>query len=257
MAAEIGTEILQLGQEVYKAIEAEIKDENDRRENFTRKYVGQATQKFPGYNVVIIHTAHSRSGTFVHSHEEWPTNIFGTTTGFEAYFSKIGDTFELENEGDGGFINWCFAGNFRRGGDRNNRISAYNPSLPNTSVPTNTTLKNKSTSNCLDSNTEGKVYALQGNGGNYQKWYFHDQGGGVFTIQNVGTSLFLDSNDEGKVYALNGNGGNYQKWYFHDQGGGVFTIQNVATLKYLDSNGEQQVYTLFGNGGDNQKWQPQ
>lgn len=65
---------------------------------------------------MLIHPKHNRDGIFIHQHYELPISL-GRTIRYEVYFSKIGDPFSLENLGDGGYINWAFAG-YNRDGNR-------------------------------------------------------------------------------------------------------------------------------------------
>ncbi|MER5352474.1 RICIN domain-containing protein [Kitasatospora sp. NPDC002551] len=121
------------------------------------------------------------------------------------------------------------------------------------SAATEITLQNVATSRYLDSNGNGNVYTLPGNGGSYQRWYANDLGGSTFTLQNKATGFCLDSNGNGNVYALSCNGGSYQKWVKRRATYG-YTYQNLATGLYLDSNANGNVYTLGGNGGSYQQW---
>jgi hypothetical protein len=94
-----------------------VGDENAKREGFTKGFVDQASQQYPDYNIVIIHTAHDRSGEFVHQHQELNMDLIGARTiGYEIYFAKKGRPFSLTNKGDGGFINWAYGGDFIRDG---------------------------------------------------------------------------------------------------------------------------------------------
>ncbi len=97
-----------------------IQSLDEKRSRFTQDFVTNARNQYPDYNVVIIHTNHSRSGIYIHQHVELDF-FLGTTIGYEIYFSKIGDPFDLVNLGDGGYINWAFNGYFNRDG---NHISA-------------------------------------------------------------------------------------------------------------------------------------
>ncbi|MFD8717863.1 ricin-type beta-trefoil lectin domain protein [Streptomyces sp. NPDC059629] len=52
---------------------------------------------------------------------------------------------------------------------------------------------------CLDSNSNGDVYLLDCNGGDYQEWYeIHDSAGWV--LKDKATGLVLDTGGTGGVY---------------------------------------------------------
>jgi hypothetical protein len=82
---------------------------------YTQQFVQQASQKYPGYNVVICHPKHRVSGANIHQHHELPMTV--GTCGYDIYFSRKGKPFTFVNEGDGGFINWAFNGEFNRNGN--------------------------------------------------------------------------------------------------------------------------------------------
>jgi serine/threonine-protein kinase len=107
---------------------------------------------------------------------------------------------------------------------------------------------NSQTGHCLDSNTNGNVYPLAKNGGDYQKWVLTHVGNGEHNIRNVATGRYLDSNHNGDVYTLPHNGGSYQKWWLQET-----NVINVATGLALDCNGDR-IYTLTRNGGNYQNW---
>ncbi|MBD2608896.1 hypothetical protein H6G81_31360 [Scytonema hofmannii FACHB-248] len=98
---------------------AAIGRDNEKREAFTRNFVEEAHKQFPDYNVVIIHTQHSTWGTWIHQHVELPMTI--GTCGYEIYFSVRGQGFTLANNGDGGYLNWAYYGEYTR---NSNSISA-------------------------------------------------------------------------------------------------------------------------------------
>lgn len=128
--------------------------------------------------------------------------------------------------------------------------SAPTPSPASTTSPSTgpaaMNIVDRQTGRCLDSNDKGEVYALECNGGDYQKWV----GGNDGTVRDKQTGRCLDSNEKGEVYALECNGGNYQKWERHDDS----TIRDKQTGRCLDSNDNGNVYTLDCNGGNYQKW---
>jgi hypothetical protein len=107
--------VVELAGAVAQEVMSFQKNDNEKRERFTQQFVQDASGKYPGYNVVIVHPQHSASGAqVIHQHYELPMTV--GTCGYEIYFSPKGKAFSFENKGDGGFINWAFAGEFNRNG---------------------------------------------------------------------------------------------------------------------------------------------
>ena len=97
-----------------------ISDDNGKRGAYTKNFADTASQKYPHYNVVICHPNHTVSpppgkGSYViHQHVELGMTV--GTCGYDIYFSRKGKAFKFVNQGDGGFINWAFNGEFARNG---------------------------------------------------------------------------------------------------------------------------------------------
>ena len=91
-----------------------IGNDNGKREAFTKGFVEHASQLYPNYNVVVVHVTHRVEGDYTHQHYELPMTV--GTCGYEIYFSQMGRPFTFVLEGDGGFINWAFSGEFTRNG---------------------------------------------------------------------------------------------------------------------------------------------
>jgi hypothetical protein len=92
-------------------------NDNDKRTAFTQQFVQQASGQYPDYNVVICHPQHQANGPqVIHQHYELGMTV--GTCGYDVYFSKKGQAFTFNNQGDGGFINWAFEGEFDRNGNQ-------------------------------------------------------------------------------------------------------------------------------------------
>ena len=103
-------------------IAAAISADDDKRARFTQQFVMAASKKFPNYNVVICHPGctatpnQNTPGTHVrHKHLELGMTV--GTCGYDAYFSPMGKPFQFVNQGDGGYINWAYYGQFIRHGN--------------------------------------------------------------------------------------------------------------------------------------------
>lgn len=88
--------------------------EHDKEEAFTQAVCAKVREQLPTMNVMVVHG--SFTSNFVnatHQHVELPLTA-PRTMGYEIYAFTSG-TFTLQT--DGGFINWCFGGNFNRDGN--------------------------------------------------------------------------------------------------------------------------------------------
>jgi hypothetical protein len=83
---------------------------------FTQQMVRELRSKYPNKNVLIYHDQKSKfNGVNVaHQHVECSLDFFTTTQGYEVDVFDSG-TFTLV--GDGGYINWCFDGNYVHDGN--------------------------------------------------------------------------------------------------------------------------------------------
>ena len=90
-----------------------INNDNNKREAYTQQFVQQASKQFPNCNFVICHTQHKVAGPqVVHQHHELGMTV--GTCGYDSYCSPMGQPFIFENQGDGGYLNWAYAGEFSR-----------------------------------------------------------------------------------------------------------------------------------------------
>ena len=72
-------------------------------------------------------------------------------------------------------------------------------------------MKHHADGKCLDSNTDGDVYLLACNGGNYQKWYeSHDSSG--WTLKNKATGRVLGLGSDNLVHTSRDLGVPAQRW---------------------------------------------
>ncbi|MCL6750509.1 hypothetical protein KBT16_05740 [Nostoc sp. CCCryo 231-06] len=106
-----GGDFAQLGISIAELVISHEKDDK-RREEFTKEYVAKASEQYPNQNFVISHNGGDIEGEHVHDHVELSVN--NGTIGYEIFASPKGKPFKFVRKGDGGFINWAYAGEFTR-----------------------------------------------------------------------------------------------------------------------------------------------
>jgi hypothetical protein len=91
--------------------------DNDKRAAFTQRMIAELNQKYPNYNFIISHHRSSKAEGpgIVHNHVELPMAV--GSCGYEIFASPKGQPFKFVLNGDGGYINWAFSGNFNRDGN--------------------------------------------------------------------------------------------------------------------------------------------
>jgi hypothetical protein len=93
-----------------------INNDKDKREAYTQQFVAQASKQYPNCNHVVCHPQHRVAGPqVVHMHYELGMTV--GTCGYDIYSSPMGQPFIFENQGDGGYLNWAYAGQFSRNGN--------------------------------------------------------------------------------------------------------------------------------------------
>lgn len=115
-----GRDFAQLGNSMAE-LAISFRHDNQKREEFTKQYIANASKQYPYHNVVISHNGGRISGNFV-THQHFELRVSNGTIGFEIYFSPKGKPFEFVRNGDGGYINWAYSGEFTR--KNNNTIVA-------------------------------------------------------------------------------------------------------------------------------------
>ncbi|MDZ8032650.1 hypothetical protein [Nostoc sp. DedSLP04] len=103
-AAQLGNSIAELA----------ISFEHDKRER--EKFTMQSVAQYPDDNVVISHNGGKISGNYV-THEHLELRVSNGIIGYERYRSPKGKPFEFVRNGDGGYINWAYCGEFTRKDD--------------------------------------------------------------------------------------------------------------------------------------------
>ncbi|RDB25121.1 hypothetical protein Hypma_007626 [Hypsizygus marmoreus] len=100
---------------VVNVVKNAINRDKKARGEFTKHLVNQGRASKPEFNWIACHTKHrtqwkGNKGTdWGHSHEEFDVKL-GGTVGYEVYYAREG---EFWNLGDGGYLNWAYAGNYK------------------------------------------------------------------------------------------------------------------------------------------------
>jgi len=104
---------------IVELIKGKIEQDKKMRGQWTNHMIGEFRSKYPHFNFVLCHTAHTtdfkgvRGKDWGHSHQELPVS-FRKTIGYEIYWFKRGT---FHRQGDGGWLNWAYAGNVRKTSD--------------------------------------------------------------------------------------------------------------------------------------------
>jgi|SRR5271154_1337607 hypothetical protein len=97
--------------EIITDIEDIDATEHEAESNFTQGVVLQLGESYPTWNAIVVTSDEDYNFTFndyVYAHQECDIGL-GFTKGYNIYMLDYG-TFQLN--GDGGFINWAFGGNY-------------------------------------------------------------------------------------------------------------------------------------------------
>lgn len=108
--------ISQLGSQTGEFIFGSIANDNAKREAFTKQMISELTKRYPGYNFVISHHKKSKAEgpEVVHDHVE--LKLTRGSAGYEIFASRKGKPFKFSLNGDGGYRNWAYGGDFNRNG---------------------------------------------------------------------------------------------------------------------------------------------
>jgi hypothetical protein len=92
-------------------------DDKTKRAEFTQRTVAELSRKYPNYNFVITRHKQSKATgkSVVHKHVEMKQTV--GTVGYEIFAAPKGKRFVFERNGDGGFLNWAYRGDFKRVND--------------------------------------------------------------------------------------------------------------------------------------------
>ncbi|MFG1996420.1 ricin-type beta-trefoil lectin domain protein [Actinoplanes sp. NPDC048988] len=120
-------------------------------------------------------------------------------------------------------------------------------------------VKNRATSRCLDSNSQGTVYTLACNGGNYQRWlrtrppFNSSVNWGQVWLKNVATGRCLATNSNGDAYTVTcpTKDNNSLEW---EVGSATTYIMSHPLKTCLDSDSTGWTHVATCNKGDFQTW---
>ncbi len=121
LGPNLGMHFAQLGNAVAE-LAISFKHDKKMREEFTKQFVAKASAQYLYHNVVISHNGGKISGNYV-THQHFELRVSNGTIGYEIYFSPKGKPFEFVRNGDGGYINWAYCGEFTRK-DNNTIVAA-------------------------------------------------------------------------------------------------------------------------------------
>lgn len=93
----------------------QLSHQHDAENQFTQSTVQNLNSQYPNMNVMIYHDTDSKFNFPNGQHTHYELDIgLGFTEGYEIWVFEQGT---FDKVGDGGYINWCFSGNFNRNGN--------------------------------------------------------------------------------------------------------------------------------------------
>ncbi|KIW86698.1 uncharacterized protein Z519_12684 [Cladophialophora bantiana CBS 173.52] len=113
--ADLAEGAVQVGTAIFGAIFNSGADK-DFRSSWTQVQVGDLTSKNPGKNVMVVFTKHDASG-LVNSTMTIRECTCPNSGSVLTYSCYVFDSGPFVLQGDGGYLNWCFAGSFNRNGN--------------------------------------------------------------------------------------------------------------------------------------------
>lgn len=116
-SSSLGVKIGSIAAEITDLVKKLQDDDNAKRAAFTQQMITELGQKYPGYNFVITHHKRSKAQGpgVIHQHVELSMAV--GSAGYEIFASRKGQPFKFALNGDGGFTNWAFGGDFNRDGN--------------------------------------------------------------------------------------------------------------------------------------------
>ncbi|OQV05469.1 hypothetical protein CLAIMM_10202 [Cladophialophora immunda] len=118
VVADIAAGIVDVGVALVGAI-WDTGADKDYRSSWTQVQIGDMSSSNPGKNVMCVFTKHDASGLINRQMtvRECTCPNSGSVLTYSCY---VFDSGPFVLQGDGGYLNWCFAGNFIRNGNNVN-----------------------------------------------------------------------------------------------------------------------------------------
>lgn len=113
-SANFATGIATVASAVANFVKQLKEDDKVKRAKFTQRTVAELSLKYPGYNFVITRHKQSKATgeAVVHKLVEMQQNV--GTVEYDIYASPKGKRFIFKLNGDCGYLNWAYCGDFKK-----------------------------------------------------------------------------------------------------------------------------------------------